>query len=53
MSLFGGRYKYILQTDPYFLNIDPGLNVSSLEVYCKKLISVWDSGKHSFRYRAI
>ena len=33
----------MLQTDPYITISDPGLDVSSLEVYCKKLISVWDS----------
>ena len=43
LSLFGSRYKYMLQTDPYITISDPGLDVSSLEVYCKKLISVWDS----------
>ena len=43
LSLFGSRYKYMLQVNPYNTINSNGLDENGLNSYCDQLTKLWDS----------
>jgi hypothetical protein len=43
LSLFGSRYRYMLQVDPYLTMKNSSLKSEILDEYCQKLAQLWDS----------